>query len=332
MNLKLVASSLALLAGLCASALAADPVRFMVMGDCRNYPGFTTILEKVKALPDGPGSFVVTPGDIDPPDLVRAEITKVLGDKYTWFPVVGNHDATKTAIPYLRKYFSKEQLAALPPQVTNFTPGPEGTSETTYSFDAGPVHFVVTNQYWDGTTKADADIKVGGDVLPVLNQWLDADLKKTTKPWKVVFGHEPAYPQADQDWSRLEPNSNTARHAGSSLNAHEEHRDAFIKTLVDNKVAVFFCGHTHRYSRFQIPGTNIWQLDSAVARGGTDWKFDAFTAVTATETEFKVKVYRNLKTKGEFEETDKLELKAGEAAASQPATQATSAPTAAKNP
>ncbi len=337
MKHPLQASFLAFLAALCISATsrASEPVRFLVLGDCRNYPGFTTLLKSAKALPDGPGTFVITPGDIDPPDLVRTEIAKTIGKNIPWFPVVGNHDANKTSMTYLRNYLAKELPALFPPHISAFTPGPPGAAESTYSFDAGPVHIAVINEYWDGTKTRDADFKSREDVVPALNQWLDADLKKSTQPWKIVVGHEPAFPQADQDWSRLEPKVNSERHAESSLNAKVEHRDAFVKTLADNHVTAYFCGHTHRYSRFQMPNTSIWQIDSAQARGETkSWKYDAFLIVAASDTEFKVSVYRNLKTRGTFELTDHLDLPtpAATPAATQAATQLQPTPPPAKPP
>ncbi len=333
MKHKLVAAFIALLAVLCLSASAevVDSARFLVLGDCRNYPGFTKLLETAKALPEGPGLFVITTGDIDPPDLVRSEISKVIGTKFPWFPIVGNHEANQAGMKYLRKYFSKEMRSSLPPQISNFTPGPADSSETTYSFDAGPVHVIAINEYWDGTGKPEADINAHGDVAPALDKWLDEDLKKTKMPWKIVVGHEPAYPQEDQDWSKLKPNINTMRHADSSLNSKAAHRDAFVKTLSDNHVAAYFCGHTHRYSRFQIPNTTVWQIDSAQARGDDKgWKYDAFLIVSATSSEFKVNVYRNLKTRSVFDLTDKLELKTtatDKQPSTQPAAKVEAAPT-----
>ena len=83
-------------------------------------------------------------------------------------------------------------------------------------------------------------------------------------------------------------------------------------------MAVSFCGHTHRYSRYQPENSRVWQVDAGVARRGTDWKYDTFILGAATEQALRLDVYRSLKEKGKFEKTDTLELKRP-AATSQPA-------------
>ena len=40
----------------------------------------------------GETAFLVSPGDIDPPDGVLWTITRTLGITYTWYPGVGNHE------------------------------------------------------------------------------------------------------------------------------------------------------------------------------------------------------------------------------------------------
>jgi len=45
-------------------------------------------------LKTGKGAFMVSPGDIDPPDCVYNVVNTVLGPNYPWYPVVGNHELT----------------------------------------------------------------------------------------------------------------------------------------------------------------------------------------------------------------------------------------------
>ena len=72
---------------------------FIVTSDMREFAGpeyqtsdyFLGTCEAI--LKVGKGAFMVSPGDIDPPQHVYATISKVLGKDYPWYPVVGNHEA-----------------------------------------------------------------------------------------------------------------------------------------------------------------------------------------------------------------------------------------------
>jgi hypothetical protein len=183
-------------------------VSFSVTADMRDYAGsnmlyFRGACERIAT--GGAGDFMISPGDIDPPDLVYADIQKYIGIDYPWYPVVGNHEA-----------------------------------ETNYSFDYGDVHFTVINEYYNGTSAMATD----GDVPDTLRTWLDDDLSDTPQPIIFVIGHEPAFPQPDEESGRL-------RHEDDSLNAHEVNRDLFWQTLVDRGVTAYMCGHTHNYSVYR---------------------------------------------------------------------------------
>jgi hypothetical protein len=128
------------------------------------------------------------------------------------------------------------------PNVVNV--GPAGSIETTYSFDYGDAHFIVLNEYYDGSSDTGTD----GDVVDSLYQWLVDDLTTNTAPIVFAFGHEPAYPQPDDENGRI-------RHAGDSLNLY-------------NGVTAYICGHTHNYSTFEKDG--VWQIDVGHARGVGD--------------------------------------------------------------
>ena len=277
-----------------AVATSAEPIKFSIAADSRGMVGFVNVMKQLKAA-GGPGRFIITPGDMDPAKTTRQQLDEVFGPSLPWYPVVGNHETdSKETMDYLRDFFGglKDKVAL----------GPKGTEQTTYSFDVGEVHIAVINEYWNGRAGPGSDAK-GSDVVPALREWLAADLKASKKPWKLVMGHEPAYPQPDKDW-------NVVRHVGGSLDRHAESRDAFWKLLDEQGVAVFVCGHTHRYSRYQPQGSKVWQLDVAQARGNADWKYDAFAIVTADQRCLKFDVYRNLTEKGQFKITDTLTLSA----------------------
>jgi hypothetical protein len=270
----------------------AESVKFVVTGDNRNYPGFLEVEKQIKNVAGNAVQFQISPGDADPPADTRAKIDTVFGPDFPWYLAVGNHDLEGT--PFVHDYFNKRLAGKV-------NPGPAGTRETTYSFDAGDVHIAIINVYWNGKTDPGSDKKADNIVVPALREWLSADLKATTKPWKLVVAHPPAYPQGDQDWK-------DARHIGGSLDKHPAERDAFWAMLEERSATALICGHTHRYSKFQPPGSHVWQIDTAQARGNNDWDYDTFLLVTADVNHLTVDVYRNLQERGKFEVTDRLTL------------------------
>jgi hypothetical protein len=235
---------------------------FAVTADMRQYSGpgqydtsqyFRGACEAVNAL--GGGAFMVSPGDIDPPAGVEWTIKQYIGQNYLWYPVVGNHEAeTPADMEWLRQY-DYDPNGSTPPNIVNT--GPPGCEETTYSFDYGNAHFVVLNEYYDGTSDTGTD----GDVVDSLYNWLADDLTATSQTHIFVFGHEPAYPQPDADNGR-------ERHMTDSLNKYSTRRNRFWNLVRDNGVVAYICGHTHNYSAVEIDG--VWQLDAGHARGVGD--------------------------------------------------------------
>ncbi len=243
------------------------PFRFAVTCDQRYFSGpgtydgpsyYRGACEAIAAL--GPGAFMVSPGDIDPVEDVQWTLEQVIGSTYLWYPVVGNHELPGQGHePYyganmdtLRNYNVGGNTL---PYVVNI--GPTNCEETTYSFDYENTHFVVLNQYYDGSS----DIGTDGDVLDSLYFWLANDLAANTMPLVFVFGHEPAYPQPDAYNGR-------ERHVGDSLDKYQARRDRFWALLREYGVVAYICGHTHNYSAVRHRG--VWQLDAGHARGAGD--------------------------------------------------------------
>jgi len=201
----------------------------------------------------GSGAFMVTPGDEDPPANVLWTIQQYIDSTYLWYPVVGNHEQeTAGDMAWLRSYNAGGNTL---PYVVNI--GPTNCVETTFSFDYENAHFVIINEYYNGSS----DIGIDGDVTDSLYDWLVDDLAANTKPHVFVLGHEPAYPQPDAYNGR-------ERHIGDSLDKYPAHRDRFWDLLVDKGVAAYLTGHTHNYSAVRHRG--VWQLDAAHARGAGD--------------------------------------------------------------
>lgn len=201
----------------------------------------------------GPGDFMVSPGDIDPPDSTYQTIRRYIHPEYPWYAGVGNHDAeTPYDMTWLREYNRHGQTL---PHIIHA--GPLNGIETTYSFEYGDAHFILLNEYYDGQS----DCATDGDIGDALYTWLLQDLQQNEKPLIFVFGHEPAYPQPDQESGRY-------RHVNECLDKYPAHRDRFWQLLKDNKVIAYICGHTHNYSVREVEG--VWQIDAGHARGIAD--------------------------------------------------------------
>lgn len=239
------------LAGSCGGA--APPLLFVVTADVMSYAQGNGLFEDAcRAIAVvGPGSFMISPGDITPPDDIAVQIHSMISPEYPWIPVVGNHEIDMPGgIEWIRPH-------ALPFAVN---PGPPGAEQTCFSFDYGEAHFAVINEYYDGMSDA-VLVNGHGYLSPALLSWLDTDLGGTGKPVKIVVGHEPAFVQPDQETGRV-------RHLGESLDADPAPRDAFWAMLAAHGVKAYICGHTHNYSVVQVNG--VTQMDAGHARGTGD--------------------------------------------------------------
>jgi hypothetical protein len=269
------------------SVLSQSSFVFAVTNDQRHYTGpnynwceyYWGVCEAIDAL--GAGAFMIVPGDLDPTLDTEWTISNVLGASYLWYPVVGNHelpnegyyvdypggplhwDTTGVNMDWLRNYDYDPNGLGNPPDIVNT--GPSGCPETTFSFDYEDAHFVVLNEYCD----SGGDTATDGDVPDHLYNWLVADLAANSLPFVFVIGHEPAYPQPDEDTGRV-------RHVGDSLDGHPANRDRFWDLLVAERVTAYLCGHTHNYSAVRIDengvigGAGVWQIDAGHARGVGD--------------------------------------------------------------
>ena len=235
-------------------ALAVDQRNFTGPGTYDTPAYFRGALEAINRL--GPTAFLVSPGDVDPPADSKWTIEQYLGADYPWYPGVGNHETeTPEDMANLRSYDYDSNGAGVEPDIVNR--GPSGCPSTTYSFDYRNVHFAMLNVYCD----VSGDNLGDGDITDHLYNWLAADLAATAKPFIFVMGHEPAYPQPDEDNGRL-------RHSGDSLDAYPEHRDRFWNLLKAEGVLAYITGHTHNYSAVKVNG--VWQIDGGHARGNGD--------------------------------------------------------------
>jgi len=92
-----------------------------------------------------------------------------------------------------------------------------------FSFDYGPVHVVIVDQYVSYTPGS------------AQYTWLENDLASTAKPWKFLIFHEPAWSAGGHS------NSTTAQ-------------EVFQPLCLQYAIKVVFAGHNHYYSRCEVDG------------------------------------------------------------------------------
>ena len=269
---------------------------FIATADMRMFTGpehqtseyFFGTCEAIKTV--GKGAFMVSLGDIDPPQQVQDTIQKVLGEDYPWYPVVGNHETeTPEDMVWLRDHGKQE----IPNLVRR---GPENGEETTYSFDFNNAHFVVLNEYYDGLS----DTGTNGDITTPLYTWLKKDLEENDKPLVFVLGHEPILSAPDYHNGRH-------RHQSDCLNAHPENSHRFQTLLRKHNVTAYVCGHTHNFSYLNING--LWQLDVGHSRGvGDKGAQSTFLKFLVGHHTCRVEVYRDDANGGSYLLTQTIDL------------------------
>ncbi len=117
-------------------------------------------------------------------------------------------------------------------------------SATYFSFDYGPVHVAVVDQYTAG----------GYNAASTQYSWLHTDLANSTKPWKIIVLHQPGW---------------------ACAGGHDN--DTTVQTdiqplCVDHGVAIVLAGHVHYYSRASVPFSSLeyppWGDVQHVTSGG----------------------------------------------------------------
>jgi len=215
-----------------------------------DYPNFFAgLLGYLKYF--GPGDFMISTGDVIPAADTRWTIDQVLGEDFLWYPLPGNHDFGASDYAFLRDY-DYDPNGAAEPNLVN--PGPDSCPHTTYSFDYQNAHFVMLNVY----CTEDSPWGIDGSITETLYDWLKADLVATDQELIFVFGHEPAFPQPDEQ-------TGLTNHVYESLDEYRQARDNFWQLLQDEGVVAYFCGHTHNYSAIRMDG--VWQIEAGQAMG-----------------------------------------------------------------
>lgn len=247
-----------------------------------DYPHFfSALLGYIKSF--GPGEFMISTGDVLPAVDTSWTIDQELGEDYLWFPLPGNHDFGSADFNFLQNY-NYDPNGAEEPNIVHW--GPETCPRTTYSFDFQNSHFVMLNVYCN----EDSPRGIDGSISDTIYNWLLADLAETAKEHIFVFGHEPAFPQPD-DQTRI------MNHLNDSLDQYPEARDRFWALLAQYQVVSYIHGHTHNYSAVEI--NDVWEIDAGHATGTRYMPSPGtFLIITVEGESINLKAYRGEEAPG----------------------------------
>lgn len=217
-----------------APAESVTSIRFLGMGDSRSQPyALDSVMQAMH-------SFYSLPGNSDYQRLVIHNGDWVSSDGETywttqWFTgysdivnftantpingVKGNHDNASGYSATFPKYypFPYPNMTAKTTTPTADSNGNPYYNNLYWSYDYGPVHFTHVDEY--------SSFAAGSAQYT----WLVNDLASTSKPWKILIYHEPAY-SAGSD------GDNTAVRALEPL-------------VTMYNVDLIYCGHSHNYAR-----------------------------------------------------------------------------------
>ena len=252
--------------------------RFTIISDNHQYEGFDVFLKAMDKIIDGPGLFLLGCGDHHPMFKTYAVIKSVYGKPVPWIFAVGNHDVQgkfSDCLYWYHDYFNK----AIRPFVKT---GPLNGEDTNFSFDSGPVHFTVINPYYDGS----CDRNRRPNVVDELYEWLKTDLENSSKPFKLVIAHPPAFPSGIV--------------VGRSLDINPENRDRFWRLLEDQNVTAYVCGHAHVPEILLPEGGRVYQINAGKARKPGGDPDVSFIKVVVMSDKIVFTIYRDVEANGNF--------------------------------
>ncbi len=219
------------------------PIRVAVFGDCgRNDNGFQTgSLGAYQQHLAGKGlqaaDLLLLLGDNAYPNGTESDYNTKFFPAYSsnilrnhpLFPSPGNHEYADNSARQADHAVAYYDLFSVP--TAGESGGVASGSESYYSFDWGPVHFISMDSYGQedaGTTRL-------YDTSGAQVTWLKADLAANTRKWTVAYWHHPPYCMGNH-------NSDTETELVLI-------RQRLLKILERAGVDMVLCGHSHAYER-----------------------------------------------------------------------------------
>lgn len=231
-------------------------LKFFVYGDTRDQTDIhNQVAEAIIDNYDDPDwqTMIINVGDIvsdapeqhwqdelfDPPS--PSESIKELLSDMPYQVCAGNHEGEHLDGYYFRKYFPYpfENL------VDDNDPTTHDDEENYWSFDYGPAHFVMVDQYF-----ADNHPVTEQSVIDQVQlDWIEADLAGTTKKWKFIVLHEPGWAATFVD------NDPPYYIEDNDSHNNNDYVQEYIQPLcIKYDVAMVFAGHNHYYARADVHG------------------------------------------------------------------------------
>ncbi|MEA3499943.1 MAG: metallophosphoesterase family protein [Candidatus Marinimicrobia bacterium] len=195
-------------------------LNFFVYGDTRSFPSVhNNIAKKVISCYKNDSNlqtFILSTGD-----FVNNSDIETHWDYNFFDPLYSSLKEMLANIPFQSCIGNHERTGKL---YKKYFPYPYITDNFYWSFDYGPAHFSIVDQYtsYDSTSKQ--------------LTWLEKDLALTNKKWKFIILHEPGW---------------TAGHG------HENNKDVqkYIQPICEKYgVQIVFGGHNHYYARAEVDG------------------------------------------------------------------------------
>ena len=197
-----------------------NKISFYAYGDTRSNPAIhdkvmEQMMSDMEQHPDM-HTFVISTGD-----LVDDGDEEVNWDEEFFCPYFIHIQIMLANLPYVAAMGNHEGAGLL---FKKYFPYPEFASNRYYySFDYGPAHFTIIDQF--------TEYSPGSPQY----EWLVNDLASTTKPWKFIILHEPG-------WS-----------AGAHSN-NQKVQSVIQPLCTEYKVQFVLAGHNHYYSRAVVDG------------------------------------------------------------------------------
>jgi hypothetical protein len=194
-------------------------LKFMAYGDTRTHPDTHNLVAQAMVSTyqsdEAFQTFILGVGD-----LVSTGDLELIWDLEFFAPAYENIQNMLANVPLVSCMGNHEQSGVL---YEKYFPYPFEEGGRYWSFDYGPAHFIMVDQY--------VDYAAGSAQL----EWIENDLDSADETWKFVFFHEPG-------WS-----------AGGHANDQDvqDHIQPLCETY---GVDMVFAGHNHYYARAAVNG------------------------------------------------------------------------------
>ncbi len=242
----------------------ATDLKFLAYGDTRSYPlDHNTVAKGMVDAYKADGDYQTIVAAVG--DYVNNGNREDEWHEQFFDPALSNVREFMANLPLQGTRGNHEQLGILYQKYFPY----QHVADFYWSFDYGPAHFVIIDQY--------VDYKLGSAQY----QWIENDLASSKKPWKIIVLHEPGW---------------TAAGEGGHGNASDV--QDYIQPLCEQYgVTIVFGGHNHYYARAEVNGVQHLTIGGGGAPLRDVDPSQPNILITAVEHHFaKIKIENDLLT------------------------------------